>query len=173
MNPTAGFKPDRPPRGRVRWQAAALALALLFASPGCLDDGAEDPPDGDPPDGEDRYTYEDCDSVTLTFEANDTTWHAARVSCEANVTGTTTQNVACPSPGEAELTAAANLTGGQARVVVRDADDAAAADHRLSDTGGEPRELTVGDGAAGNWTLAGERLEGFEGTFQAELACPE
>jgi hypothetical protein len=148
--------------------AVAVAFSLL-AVPGCIDDAD---PGGDASD-DDARTYEDCDTLTVPFEANETSWEAARIECDANTTGTDTQRLSCPSPDEAQLAVSTNLTAGQVAVTVLDADEATVAEHELGDTEGEARELDVDAGAAGEWTLEGERLEGFEGTYQAELACPQ
>lgn len=161
---------------RRRALAASLLLLGLALTPGCLDgpDGPDDGDDGtDGTDGNDRYTYEDCSSTTLSRDVNGTTWHAASISCDANVTGTNSQQVPCGTPNEAELTVAANLTSGAVQIRVQDGADETIVDRRISDTDGEPRNLAIPDGEEGNWTLAGERLEGYEGSFQSELACPE
>lgn len=160
---------------RLHRPAAVALAALLLVTPGCLD-GADDaqPPDGDGNgDGSDRHTYQDCDALDFTYESNGTTWHAARVSCDANVTGTNRQAIPCPSPDEAEVTAATNLKAGTIRLVVRDGANESVVDRRISDTDGQPHKLDVAGGQPGNWTLSVERLEDYWGTFQSELACPE
>ena len=152
---------------------ALLAILLLLALvPGCTD-GPTAPSSDDGTGNDDARTYEDCDTLTVPFEANETSWEAARIECDANTTGTDTQRLSCPSPDEAQLAVSTNLTAGQVAVTVLDADEATVAEHELGDTEGEARELDVDAGAAGEWTLEGERLEGFEGTYQAELACPQ
>lgn len=158
----------------MRWRAVLLCVLLIGSAnlAGCTD--SPQPPASDSDDGNsDRYTYEECDQTEFHPEQNGTTVHIARVSCDANVTGTNEKQIPCPSPGEAELTAATDLSSGSARLRVIDADEATVADHELSDTGGEPRNLSVEAGASGDWTLTVDRLEGFVGTYTAELSCPE
>lgn len=152
---------------------ATLAVAILLVGlalvPGCAEDGAP----SDAGDGDGSRTYERCDTTSLSREINGTTWHVARVSCEANVTGTNSHAIPCGQPGEAELTASTELTDGEVEVTVDDGDQRLA-EHRLADTGGEARELAIDEGGqAGEWTLAVERLASYEGSYQAELACPE
>jgi hypothetical protein len=157
----------------VRWQAY-LSIALLLALPlaaGCAQDPGDDGANESPGDGEED-TYERCDTVIVPYETNGTQWEAALVECEANVTGTNSQTMSCAEPGEAELTASANLTSGEVEIRVEDDEGEPVAEHRLGDTNGEARELSVDEGADGDWRLAGERLDGFEGDYQAELACP-
>lgn len=170
---TDAFKPVSLPAGRVRWHAYLLiaALAGLALLPGCVDDAFED--GQAPEDGEDEDTYETCDALVVPFEANGTEWQAARIECEANVTGTDAQPLSCSEPEEARLVASTNLTAGQVELRVDDGEGERVAIHRLSDTGEEARELSLERGAPGEWTLTGERLESFEGTYTAELACPQ
>lgn len=147
-----------------------LALAVtLAATPGCADllDTDEDV-DGEPPPGEERR--ESC--TAQTFPASDE-GEVAFIECDANVPGRDDQDADCPRPDDAEATASADLDGGAIRVLVEDAGGEALIDERLEDTGGEPRNLTVPEGGeAGAWTLTVERLEGFDGSFRAELYCP-
>lgn len=156
----------------MRWQACGIALLLvgLALLPGCVDEGPADGTDGD---GDDEDTYEACDALTVPFEVNGTDWEAARVECEANVTGTNEQSLSCSEPDRARLAASTNLTAGEVHLTVTGAGGETLADHRLGDTGDEGRELDVEAGQAGEWTLGAERLEGFEGSFQSELACPQ
>lgn len=145
--------------------ALLLALALLA---GCVDPPAEDGLE-DGTDGEDAY--EDCQALAFPGQGG---WNIVRIDCEANVSGEDAASVECPNPSEAELRAAANLTAGEAELRIQDGADETVARHRLSDTGGQPRNLTVPDDAeAGSWTLTGERLKGYEGKYSAELACPQ
>lgn len=156
----------------MRWQACSVALLLvgLVLLPGCVDDGPADGSDGGE-DGEDAY--ERCDALTVPFEVNGTQWEAARIECEANVTGTNQQSLSCAEPAEARLVASTNLTAGRIHLTVTDAGGETVADHEVGDTNDEGRELDVEAGQAGEWTLTTERLEGFAGDFRTELACPQ
>lgn len=165
----------------VRWQAL-LALVLLASGllPGCVDPPGlgDGPGDGDSgaqdEDEPSQRTYEECDSLSLTSEDGTTTWQVARVSCEANVPGEDDETIACQQPEEAEVTASANLSSGEVVIQVHDPSGNRLLDHRLTDTGGQPRNLSLdAGGQAGEWRLSGERAETYEGTYRAELACPE
>lgn len=140
---------------------------------GCTDVVPRDEPpanDSQPP-GDD--VEEDCESHTFQDREDEDGWAVARVECEANVAGTVEQAWPCRSPDGAEATASTDLSGGSVRVVVEDADGKMVVDERLGDTGGDARNLTVeAGGAAGEWTLVVERLEGFEGSLTAEGYCP-
>lgn len=157
----------------VRWRVCLLTGLVLGLAlvPGCVDEGPEGTDDGD--EDPSRDTYETCDTLTVPFSSNQTDWEAARIECEANVTGTNSQTLSCAQPDQATLAAATNLTAGEVQIAVDDADGEQVAEHRLADTEGEVRELDVEAGQAGEWTLTGERLEGFAGEYQAELACPQ
>lgn len=152
-----------------------IALLLVLAlAPGCVDGPTDgDATDGDAGDEGEPRTYEQCDSVVVPYEANGTQWEAGRLECEANVAGTNTVQPSCGDPEEAELTASADLASGHVQIVVEDAEGQIVGDHRVDDTSGDSRDLSLQPGAAGEWTLTGERPEGFEGTYQLELACPQ
>lgn len=168
------MKPASTAAKAVRRRSLALGLlVLLSALAGCTQQAPPGSRDGPPPSNDgDRYTYEDCDTVTVPFELNGTEWEAARVSCDANVTGTNEQALSCRQPEQAELTASTNLTSGQVELRVLDGDNETVAQHRVSDTNGEPRNLTIAEGSRGTWTLTAVRPEGFVGSFTSELACP-
>jgi len=155
---------------RAHLLAVLLILALPFV-PGCTDGPTAPSSDDGTGNGEAR-TYEECDAIVVPFEANGTQWEAGRISCDANVPGKNTVNPTCGQPDEAGLSAAANLTSGHVQLVVEDGTGERIVDHRLEDTDGEARQVAVPSGEAGDWTLTGERLEVFEGTYRAELACP-
>lgn len=148
----------------------ALLVGLVLL-PGCVDSPADDGPAGDGTD--DGQTYEECEALDLGSGGNGSV-QVARIDCEANVTGENAAEIRCPQPEDAELMAGANLTSGQVEIRVRDGADQVVARHRVSDTGGEGRQLSIPDDAEpGNWTLTGERLDNFEGRYAAELSCPQ
>jgi hypothetical protein len=149
-------------------RARVLVLALLLVT-GCTtpDDEAADGEDTDGPD-----TYEDCDAASLSGERNNTTTHAARIQCDANVPGMNSQTLDCQQPDRAEMHAGANLTSGHVLVTVRDASDALVAEHRLETTPEEGQRLDVEPGEPGEWELETQRSDAFEGYFAVELSCP-
>lgn len=160
---------------RVDGPVLALAVVLLVPVSGCaelVDTGSDEDTDTASPPGE--APVEDCLSQTFRRNESRDAPRSAWIECEANVPGTTEQAMRCGEPGGAEARVEANLTAGRVTVRVLDAEDSVVAEATVADTGGQVREIPVdGENAvAGEWTLVGDRREGFDGTYRAELYCP-
>lgn len=155
---------------RLPAAARALVVSALVVSAGCtsLVDRGDDAPGGA------STGVEDCQHHRLSGNTSEGPWQAAWVECHATVGGSTRQTLRCTEPSRATLTASANLTGGHVVLRVRDGDDALVAEETVEDTGGDPRNVSMGAQGAdpGTWTLTGERSAGFDGTYEAELWCP-
>lgn len=152
-----------------------MASVLLVVTGGCadlVDTGPEGGIDTANPPGEDPV--EDCLSQTFQANENESAPRSAWIECHANVPGSNEQAMRCGAPAEAELRVSTNLTAGHVTVTVRDGEDDVVVERRFADTGGEVRNVTMqpSGAAAGEWTLAGQRDEAFDGRYRAELYCP-